>query len=104
MASIIEKTNTPFIQIDYLHQAVVAPLLLNVRTHQTNCISSAINNAMTTIGITKLIQSDDDPLGLLWIIFLAAGNITTINKINAIAEIISIHSIIIFLGFVDVLR
>jgi hypothetical protein len=52
------------------------------------------NRAIATNGMTKLIQSDDVPCGLFFILSLAAGNKKIINAINAKAEIISIQSII----------
>ena len=46
------------------------------------------------IEMTNLIQSDDVPCGLFFILSRAAGNKIIMNVSNAKAEIISIHSII----------
>lgn len=47
------------------------------------------------MGITKLIQSEDVPLGLFFTMSRALGNRITINITNANAEIIFIQSIIL---------
>jgi len=60
---------------------------------QTNLINSITNITITTIGITKLIQSEYVPFGLFSIISLALGNKNTINMITAIAATIFIQSI-----------
>ena len=49
---------------------------------------------ITMIGMTNAIQSEDDPVGLIFIIFLATGNKIIMNITNANAETICIHSIL----------
>lgn len=53
-----------------------------------------MNKTTTIIGMIKPIQSEDVPLGLFLIFSRAAGNMNTMNIINANAETICIQSTI----------